>query len=148
MSLYLYRGISKEKYETDGRKIIPYKSGASKSFATWGNFKWDDGSRWGEHEDNTVIKHQEDSSLNPGPLISTTPHFERAKYYALSSKTEGFVFKINRNSLKEHGIQEFIVNNIASNPKIPLDEEVALYVPDGLYLPEDVIENIIDFFRN
>ena len=144
MEKFLYRGISKEKYESDGKKIVPFKPGRLKSFINLddGHFL-DEGFILDEAPNNTLLKHQKCSSTYPGPCISTTPHFNRAKSYALNSKPEGLIFKINRCELIKHHIEEFPLNEKFENLKHPEDDEVLLYIPNGGFLPEEVIVEII-----
>jgi hypothetical protein len=150
MFRYLYRGVSEEKYNEDGKGLRPYELGP---FAS--GFKLDDGHYLDEgltldsSDDNSVIKHQKDSRRYPTSGIFTTPFFGRAKYYALhnGTRTKGYIYRIDRNLLAHHSVREFVVSEYAVDPKVPEDEEVILYVQNGNELPREVIVEAIEVHR-
>jgi hypothetical protein len=130
MSDELYRGVSKEKYDKDGKELKPYKIGQFESIISL-----DEGHRLGEGftldstVNNSIVKHQKDSSRYPTSGISTTPIFDRAKYYALhgGKKEKGYVFVFDRNVLDKYSVKEFVVSEYVEFPNVPIDKEVILY---------------------
>ena len=56
--------------------------------------------------------------------------------------SSGYVFKIDREAFKSHGVVEFVVAQFCT-PSIPEDDEVILVVPEGTHLPEGVITELI-----
>ena len=52
--------------------------------------------------------------------------------------SSGYVFKIDREALKNQGVVEFVVAQFCT-PSIPEDDEVILVVPDGAHLPEAAV---------
>ncbi|MFX8082960.1 hypothetical protein ABTK87_19800, partial [Acinetobacter baumannii] len=79
-------------------------------------------------KENAVIEHQHLQLGLPTSGISTTPVFERAKFYALGPEQvgEGVVLVIDRNLCEGLGISEFIVAEYTRNPAVPEDHEVIL----------------------
>ena len=107
-------------------------------------FEWDSGVTWDSTPTNAVIRHQFNQEGFPTSGISSTPHLERAVVYARGKDgtSSGYVFKIDREALKSHGIIEFVVKQFCT-PSIPDDDEVVLVVPEGSHLPEGVIAELI-----
>ena len=93
---------------------------------------------------NAVIRHQLNQAGFPTSGISTTPHLQRAIYYAQGEDraSSGYVFKINRDTLKQNGIDEYVVAQFCS-PSIPEDDEVILVLSDSSHLPSSVIVEVI-----
>lgn len=141
----LYRGVSTSLHQKNGGKLLPKSIEAFKYQSHYGEFNYGIGVRYGLSEDNAVIRHQHGQSGFPTSGISTTPHLERAIYYATSGGKEatGYVYKINRTILVSHGIREFIVADFTVEPSIPEDDEVILVAPDFGTLSDAVIIEII-----
>jgi len=98
----------------------------------------------GEQEEYAVRQHQWQQNGFPTSGVSTTPHFERAKYYGKKQKT---IVKINRNLLSLHGIKEYIVKDwlkkYPGDIAVPEDDEVILVYEKGGNFPTEIIEEII-----
>lgn len=141
----LYRGVSTSLYQKNGGKLLPKSIEPFIYQFHYGEFKYGIGVRYGLCDVNAVILHQLDQAGFPTSGISTTPHLERAIYYATSGgkETTGYVYKLNRTILVSHGIKEFIVADFAVEPSIPEDDEVILVAPDFGELSDAVIIKII-----
>jgi hypothetical protein len=133
MDAYLYRGVSARFHRDNGGLLKPKVTGAF----TY-NFHWGEaGAIWGGITWGSSLH-------NATSGISTTPHIERATVYARGKdgRSEGYVYKIDRPKLHQHGIQEFIVAHYCK-PSIPEDDEVILVAPEGLHLPPDLVIEMI-----
>lgn len=149
---YLFRGINKDMLESANRKLVPkgdiqdaqlypsqYLFPSEKLFP-------------GNHYLNAVDIHQnenrfdQDDFKNRSAYLSTTPHFERAKYYATKGNAlVGYVFVLDRTKLAKYQIEEFIVSEIATDIKVPEDEEVLLRTnPLGSPIVKQVIIDVIE----
>lgn len=147
MSDFLYRGISEAKYLKDGKTIKPYLKGAPDSIIHLDEGHYlDEGFTLDNSINNSVIKHQKDSKKYHTPYISTTPHFEIAKHYALhgGKHNKGFVFKIDRKLLPKFNVKEEPVKLYTNSPNIPKDDEVCLYTKNGKELPQDLIVELLE----
>ncbi|PKK90025.1 MAG: hypothetical protein CVV64_11940 [Candidatus Wallbacteria bacterium HGW-Wallbacteria-1] len=146
--IFLYRGISKQKFQADGETIIPkiIDSEFLYTFHCGEGIYCGTGVGCGESRNNAVIRHQLNQEGYPTSGISTTPHFERAVLYATHNHTcEGFVFKIDYEKLNSMGIEAFHVNEKTSNPSVPEDDEIILLVcQGGGPLPHEVIEEKLE----
>jgi hypothetical protein len=146
MSYKLYRGVSKEKYSTDGGVIKAYKLGPFyKEFNLNDGHVLDEGLTIDSSKNNAVILHQKDSKKFPTSGISFTPHKERAKYYATNNdQKDGLIFCIDRRLLTKNNTEEFIVAKYTDTPHIPEDDEVILHVKDDKDLPQELIKEIVE----
>ena len=143
--IYLYRGVNPEIHK-NGMGLSPKKIGNFKySFQYDGTINFDGDARYDPNEHNAVLRHQLNQEGFPTSGISTTPHFDRAKFYALSNGRykSGYVYKIDRNLLKKYKIKEYIVSEYINNPSVPEDDEVILVAENGGKLPKDIIVDII-----
>ena len=106
---------------------------------------WDSGITWDSTEADAVIRHQFNQAGFPTSGISTTPHLERAALYARGKDgfSQGFVYKMARAELGQHGVREFVVANYARFPSVPEDDEIILVMPDLLQLPKELVLAII-----
>lgn len=97
----------------------------------------------GEQEEYAVRQHQWQQKGFPTSGVSTTPHLNRAKYYA---EGERIIVKINRGSLHRFGIKDFIVKkwlkDLPEDIAVPEDDEVIL-VSKSNNFEKEIIENII-----
>jgi hypothetical protein len=142
---YLYRGVSNDIFKNNRGKLVP-KVPETFSYC----FKCGEGLVCGQgvagtSEVNAVIRHQLDQAGFPTSGISTTPHFDRAKFYALGGHTHalGFVYKVDRELFALNGIREFIVAEYTVRPAAPEDDEVILVASDLGELPSDIIVDVI-----
>ena len=144
----LYRGISKTKYERDKCRIVAHRVEAfSKTTKLDEEMSLDEGFTLDSSAENAVVMHQKDSSKFPTSGISTTPIFERAKYYALGHCDEGYVFEIDEGILSSLGIRAHRVSEFTSMPKIPEDEEVIIELGLEIHLPMECITKIDKCFK-
>ena len=150
MGCYLYRGVNPELYK-NGKGLSPKKVGDFKyRFKHNGIITHNGDARYGLCEHNAVLRHQLNQEGFPTSGVSTTPHFERAKHYALANNTYkiGYVYKIDRNLLKKHKIKEYIVSKHIKYPSIPEDDEVILVDENGGELSKEIIIDIITVYHD
>jgi len=92
-----------------------------------GSIKGDGNATFGPSEQNAIYGHQLDSKKFLTSGVSTTPFFERARYYATGGcKFSGYVFKISREIFIASGGSEYIVSEWVTEPQEPEDQEVIL----------------------
>jgi hypothetical protein len=144
---YLYRGENEEMYRCSGGVLRPrlMKQPFHYVFRADGAIKADGSATAGPSERNAVCGHQLSSVKFPTSGISTTPVFQRARYYATGDGRFplGYVFKLDRKLLDGIGVKEYVVSEWVDNPNIPEDEEVILVAQDMGELPWDVVAEII-----
>ena len=138
---FLYRGVSKDLHKKNEGKLVP-KGRQFKSHLYPSEYLFpSDRLIIGESEQNAAINHQIGGQRDAG--ISTTPIFDRAKYYATHINdlitTDGCVYVIDRSKLGKFGIEEKIVSELVEYPKIPEDEEVILVAKDRGVLPSGIV---------
>ena len=144
----LYRGISKEKFERDGRLLKPNIVGPFEStFSLDDGHCLDEGLTLDSSVNNSVVKHQKDSGKYPTSGISTTPLYERAKHYAShAGRKNGLIFVIDRNLFSEYNVDEFVVSDFVPIPNVPEDKEVILFTKDGRELLEEIIIRVEEIY--
>lgn len=146
MPEFLFRGASARMHaELDGQ-LIPKISTAFEYGFKWGELgaKWGDGSTWGSSAANAVIRHQLEQAGYPTSGVSCTPHFERARFYALHGCTlaEGIIYKIDTEVLRASGVQIYRVRDFAREPSVPEDDEHILVVGNGRPVPQEAISAV------
>ncbi|MEO8341741.1 MAG: hypothetical protein ABI604_18900 [Nitrospirota bacterium] len=143
---FLFRGVSEDIHQANGGFLKPKIQGPFTYGFHWDEpgLTWDSGVTWDSTATNAVIRHQLNQEGLPTSGISTTPHLDRAIVYARGrdGTTGGYVFKIDRKALQQHGIAEFVVAQFCA-PSVPEDGEVILVVPDLPHLPPAVIVEVI-----
>jgi len=147
MQRYLYRGVNPALHEATAGKLIPKATGVPfKRSTNWGDFKWGDGTTWGESEVNAVIQHQRDSGKYHTSGVSTTPSLENAKRYATydGKYKSGYVYKIDANLLGKYRVSSYSVAAHATSPVIPGDEEVILVGEDFGALPSEIVVEVLE----
>jgi len=138
---YLYRALRKDEIETENILI----SKEQETFEKLPRLGIDTRLHFilGETEEYAVRQHQWQQEGFPTSGISTTPHFERAKFYA----RDGVVVKINRSLFKKYGIKEYVVKEcLRKYPEdiaCPEDDEVILVKKDCGHFPKEIIEEVI-----
>lgn len=144
---FLFRGVSEAFHRDNGGLLRPKVRGPFTYGFHWDEpgFTWDSGVTWDSTPTNAVIRHQFDQQGFPTSGISTTPHLERAMFYARgpSGTAGGYVFKIDRRALASEGIEQFVVSEFCT-PSVPEDDEVILVVRNGLHLPAAVVVEVIE----
>lgn len=138
---YLYRGVSECMHNRNQGKLRPkIFSEFEYTFKLSEGLCLNNGAKLGNTLDNAVIRHQLRQEGFPTSGISTTPFFERAKYYAtVAGKYPGYIYKIDRKVLASHGVKEFIVADYTDSPSVPEDQEVILVAKDFGVLPDTII---------
>lgn len=141
---YLYRGVSEEMHK-EGFSLHPKGTSFYRINKYGEGFKYGSGITYGSSINNAVIAHQRDSGRFPTSGISTTPFFERAKIYALSSgeKQKGVVYKIDRSLVLINNVKEYRVADYTKFPNIPEDDEVILVIDNNVPLPSECVIEII-----
>lgn len=94
---YLFRGVSEKQYTTQHLGLAPKKVGEFSYVFHLGEvvdqstgrvFGVGEGVVCGENEVNAVLRHQIDPPAGfPTAGVSTTPHSDRAEYYATYGRT-------------------------------------------------------------
>ena len=141
---YLYRGASESIHRKNNGRLVPKETGPFEYAFHYGEGEYGSGETYGSSPINAVVRHQLNQEGFPTSGVSTTPHFERAKFYAThNGKLAGYVYKIDRSLLSSHSVQEFIVSEFAKRPSVPEDDEVILVASDFGPLPEEVIVDVI-----
>lgn len=143
---FLFRGVSEAFHQANGGLLKPKVQGPFTYEFHWDEpgFTWDSGVTWDSTSTNAVIRHQFNQEGFPTSGISTTPHFGRAVLYTRgrNGTSGGYVFKIDRKTLQQHGVAEFVVAQFCA-PSIPEDDEIILVVPSTLHLPPAVVVEVI-----
>lgn len=137
--LYNYKALRKEEIDA-GNILIPKSQGPFRSDPYFGidmYFPIEFGS-----VTNAIRQHQWKQRGFPTSGVSTTPHFERAKFYA---KRNGVIVKIDRQSLTKFGIIEYDVDEYLKPGEIavPDDDEIILVKEDGGSFPKEIIVEVI-----
>lgn len=149
----LFRGVNEEIYRARGNSLIP-KNG-NKPFPRYAymgdpHAMCGSGIECGQSLKNTVIGHQWNQNGIGTSGISTTPHFERAKFYALCNGTYniGFVLKLSVPAIRDSGVSMYRVNDLVPFPAAPEDDECILVAKDFGAIPEIVIVEIETVFSS
>jgi len=144
---FFYRGVSIEMFKKTNGKLVPKSTEAFTRAFKYSElgFKYGSGAKYGSSPENAAIKHQYNQSGFPTSGVSTTPFFERAKYYSTSGdkNVPGYVYKIDRMLLEENAVTEYSINRIVTNPSIPEDAEFILVANDYGTLPDEIIVEVI-----
>jgi len=133
--IYLYRALRNEEIEA-GIVLIPKQQ---RAFEDWPQLGLDTTLPFvlGPTEKYATNHHQIGQETSG---ISTTPIFERAKFYAGENK---IIAKISRRKLKKHNIKEIVVEVSGSFVIVPEDHEVILIKQDNEPWPTAIIEEVI-----
>ena len=140
----LYRGVNRDLHRANEGRIRPKKCGPFEHiFYADGSIYADGSATAGPSEQNAVLYHQLDQAGHPTAGISTTPHLERARYYATWGGKPGVVYVIDWTKLPAVGVREFVVAATVQplSLAVPEDDEVILVAPgDGTLPPAAIIE--------
>lgn len=100
---------------------------------------------WGDCEENAVIEHQQHQAGYPTSGISTSPHQQRAIFYATrgGELRDGVVYVIDAALLEQRRVRFFVVNDMVPMPSVPEDDEVILVTEDLGPLPADCVVEVI-----
>lgn len=143
MKKFLYRGVSMEMHNSgDGFKpkgaSLTREAQHGEKYATHGNIEH------GSSIGNAIVAHQTSSEKFPSSGVSTTPHFEIARKYAIHNSVKGVVYKMDTDRFLENEIEVFVVAEWVSFPKLPQDEEVILRRKDDNRIGEEIIIETIE----
>ena len=140
----LYRGVNAEMHLTFGgelrpKEMYPFLKSPEFGLAEYGN------AFWGENVQNAVVQHQQHQAGYPTSGVSTTTHYERAKFYATSGGKQpyGFVYVIAIELLEPAGVTAYIVNDIVPMPSVPDDDEVILVAKNFGSLQQEIIVDVL-----
>ena len=142
MSRYLYRGFGVSVYQTVEASLTPKALGQFEhTFRYDGSITRDGSASHGSSARNAVLLHQLNQAGHPTAGVSTSPHRERAIYYALGDgmHREGIVITIDRDCLTKYGVVEYMVSTTVNNPSIPEDDEVILVSASGGSIPLAIV---------
>ena len=138
----LFRGVSRDSHHA-GSGLEPKKPGAFEFSARSGATRSGQGWRSGTGAGNATLRHQLHQEGYPTSGVSTTPVYDRARFYATrGGKVEGYVYTIDRSLLNQHEIRVFVVADIVLCPSVPEDLEVILVAADGGRLSPEVVVSI------
>lgn len=143
---FLYRGISVSHFDKAKGMLIPKICDPFVHTFHCGEGTWCGcGATCGSSTENAVIRHQLKQAGFPTSGISTTPIFNRAKFYAThgGERVSGYIYKIDRNLLNIYSVAEYPVKDYVACPAIPEDEEVILVARDFGILPNEIVTEII-----
>ena len=141
---YLYRGARESIHRKNKGQLVPKKTEPFQYAFHYGEGTYGSGATYGPSQTNAVIRHQLNQGGFPTSGVSTTPHFECAKFYAThNGKQTGYVYKIDRSLLAGHNVREFVVSQLAKRPSVPEDEEVILVASDFGPLPDEIVVDVI-----
>jgi len=143
-SCYLYRGVSKSLHEKLNGQLLPKTTSPfTYTFHLDEGLHLDNGANLDASEANAVIRHQLKQAGFPTCGVSTTPNFDRARFYATSRSGDGFVYQIDRTLLQAHDVLEYVVAEYVRCPSVPEDNEVILVASDNGPIPHDIVIKII-----
>jgi hypothetical protein len=140
---FLYRGVNIEFFEKLNGELRPKELAPFARKPKWGMSVWGN-SKWGESDVNGVIEHQHHQAGYPTSGVSTTPHIERAMFYATHAGNlqGGYIYVIDRSRLAEHGVVSHVVSKLVNMPSVPEDDEVILVASDYSIIPRAVIVEV------
>lgn len=150
---FLYRGVNSDLYKKLKGVLEPKLSG--KDFSSTIQFgqvhaQYSNDIQFGNSVKNELVKHQWGQQGIPTSGISTTPHYERAKYYALSNgeKNEGYIYKLSIKKLKESNVNIYRVNENINFPSLNEDDEHILVNKDFKAIPKHTIDSIVHIYNS
>ncbi len=137
----LYRAL--REVEIEQGQLVPKGQGPFLDEPRFDYARFDDAT-FGPSSRTATLHHQWQQRGLPTSGISTTPHLERAKFYAQRLRR---VAVIPVKGLADLGIQMFRVNEVlgAEHPDlaVPQDDEHILVYPAGGPFPLQVVANIL-----
>jgi hypothetical protein len=142
----LYRGVSVEMHKTQGGVLRPKQFAPFTRTPEFGRDEWNN-CFWGDSSLNAVVEHQRHQAGYPTSGVSTTPHLERARFYAThgGEVSDGYIYVIDRNLCQSRGVTLYVVNDIVPQPSIIKDDEVILVAQDFGVVTSDVIIDVVRF---
>jgi hypothetical protein len=142
----LYRGVNSQMFAEilAKGKIRPKGYDFSLMFSFDGSWKFDGSIVFDKTKQNAVLGHQIDSNKFKTSGISTTPHFEIAKTYALHGgkyKT-GIVLELETETLNSNDYETIVVADFVKAPTKPTDDENILKRRDDAAIPLELFKLI------
>ncbi len=141
---YLYRGVSTEMHEMQRGELRPKQFAPFSREPEFGRDEWGN-SFWGDTPLNAVVEHQRHQAGYPTSGISTTPHLERARFYATCGRElqSGYIYVIDPDRCHAHGVTLYVVNDLVPQPSVGGDDEVILVAQDFGILPTEIVINVL-----
>jgi hypothetical protein len=142
----LYRGVNSEFYEAHCGQLQPKLRSSFTRSPEFGQDEWGN-CYWGDSPLNAVVEHQRHQVGYPTSGVSTTPHFERAHFYATrgGELLAGFIYVIDTKLCTYHDVTLYVVNDVVPQPSVVVDDEVILVAKDFGVIPSAVIVDVIRF---
>ncbi len=142
----VYRGVSVSQHESQGLELRPKETSPFRKSPEFGRAEWGN-AFWGDCEANAVVEHQQHQAGYPTSGISTTPHLERAQFYATHGGVQprGFVYTIDLDACRDLGVAIYVVAEIVPMPSIPEDAEIILVARDFAALPRGIVIAVDEF---
>jgi hypothetical protein len=134
---YLYRALRQEEIEA-GNILIPK---SQEPFEANPRLGIDTRLPFiiGPTKEHAIRQHQWNQKGYPTRGISTTPHIERAKFYAKSNRV---IAKLDCKLFEKYKISEFVVKDwigiFPSDIAVPEDDEVILVMEDNDSFPKEI----------
>lgn len=146
VAFHLYRGVSVEMHEALSGELRPKQFAHFTRAPEFGRDEWGN-CFWGDSSLNAVVEHQRHQAGYPTSGVSTTPHLERARFYATrgGDLPSGCIYVINPNYCRGHGVTLYVVNDLVPQPAIAVDDEIILVAQDFGVIPSGVVINVIKF---
>ena len=137
---FLYRGVNAEMHAAFNGELRPKDTKPFLKSPEFGRAEWGN-AFWGENVQNAVIEHQQHQAGYPTSGVSTTPHIERAQFYATNGGrySAGYIYVVSAKALKAAGVAAYVVKEIVPMPSIPEDDEVILVAQDFGPLPRHIV---------
>lgn len=141
--MVLYRGINPDLHNQIAGELLPKDTRPFVRSPEYGRAEWGN-SFWGECEANAVVEHQQHQAGYPTSGVSTTPHLNRAIFYAThgGKYSYGFVYVIDETLCQIHNVTIYVVKDIVPSPSIPEDDEIILVAHDFGMLPRALVIEI------
>lgn len=144
---FLYRGVNPSLFEENSGELVPKSKGHPFEMGAFldANSFFDTGLGYDMSSRNATILHEQDSSVYRTSGISTTPCIKIAKNYATNNGkySYGYIYIIDRNLLEQHNVLHYTVANYATQPKIPINQEIILVDQSFGRLPSQIINKVI-----
>lgn len=147
LNRYLYRGIGGDVADNLILKALTPKEHGEflYIFKSDGVLRLDGSATLGKSLKNAILRHQLNQEGYPTSGISTTPHKDRARIYALGKDrchNQGIILKIDRYVLSRYGVSEAVVSDTVLSPSVPEDDEVVLFDNSDRALPCQIVVKI------
>ena len=137
---YLYRGVSKKKYDACRGKLLSNGSNSSLTMEI-GDEDFKIGNQFiiGDSKENIVRLHHIESGKNDGCAVSTTRDIRVALVFALEMSEIGYIYVIDKNKLEENNIEKFELKDL----KYPEETEITLVNNDCRDLSLNIVFKIL-----